>query len=136
MAVGISGGLYGLMFIYLKNIYDKGYINVLSVVPLLIVNIGLNFMTNTAWQAHLGGFMGGLIAYYCIDGKKNYSAHVLALILIVALFYKYLSITSISPIYGGTDYEIIQVIKDFGLKEYANILSDRLLNAYIKYGGK
>lgn len=138
LSLGISGGLYGLMFIYFKELFSLGYIDLKDSLSMILINVSINFMANTAWQAHLGGFMGGLIAYYCINDNKhvNYSAHVLALILLVALFYKLISVQVISPVYGGTDYEIIQAIKDFGFVDYSNNLSKRLIDAYIKFGGK
>ena len=54
---------------------------------------------------------------------------------IIALFVKYATIKTISPFYYGTDKEIVTIINNFGLKNYAISLAERLLRVYTNYGG-
>lgn len=135
--VGISGGLYGLLFIYFFNMYQDGIINPIQLFPTLIANIALNFMPNVAWQAHFGGLVGGIVLYYLFYGDPENHKYFMAttILLMASMIFKYVTINTISPFYGGTDIEVIQAIRDFGFKDYATNLMNRLIEVYSKYGG-
>lgn len=62
---GLSSGIYGLMFFYLKLIYSfYGPMAILTNTSLLIsiiINISMNFMPGIGWKAHLGGALFGVL---------------------------------------------------------------------------
>lgn len=138
LSIGISGGLYGLLFIYIKTALDAKVIDIFRLLPLIIVNGIINFMSNIAWQAHIGGLIAGIIVYYALepqDKKRRYISYGFIFLMILVLFVKYVSVKEISPIYAGTDFEVIEFLNNIGFKSYASKLSTKLFNAYIKYGG-
>lgn len=60
-SVGLSGGLYGLMFSYaLFSITFKAG-SLRSLFLTLAVNLAINFAPGIAWQAHVGGALTGLV---------------------------------------------------------------------------
>ena len=60
LAVGLSGGLYGLMISYLLMLLLYGSVNPRSLLYMIGVNLLINLSPNVAWQAHLGGAVTGL----------------------------------------------------------------------------
>lgn len=137
LSIGISGGLYGLLFICIFNSYQENTLNIKATIPMLLINVGLNFMPNVAWQAHLGGLVGGIIMYYLFsnDSRNNKYFAATAVLMLVALLFKYISIDTISPLYGGTDLQVVEAIRKIGLNDYADNLMKRLVEVYSKYGG-
>ena len=61
LAVGLSGGLYGLMTSYLLLILLYGSVNPRSLIYMIVVNLLINLSPNVAWQAHLGGALFGVL---------------------------------------------------------------------------
>lgn len=133
LSVGMSGGIYGLMVIYLINAYKTKSYNRTSFIYLIGVNLLINVMGNVAWQAHLGGAICGLVMYLIKESNYKQLSIGLLIILILLLGYKYVTIKTIDPIYQGTDLEVVKVFRDIGLKEYANNLTERLMKAYALY---
>lgn len=61
-SVGLSGGLYGLMFsLFLLMIRFRSTAGLRSIATTLILNLAINFMPGIAWQAHLGGAVAGML---------------------------------------------------------------------------
>jgi len=57
-------------------------------VIILLINIGISFLPGIAWQAHLGGFVFGVLvalAYTTFKDKKQQTSLVVSLALIVGL---------------------------------------------------
>ena len=60
-SVGASGMLFGLLGVMLVNGKRMG-IDYRQVVSLLVLNLIITFsLPNIAWQAHMGGFVGGVV---------------------------------------------------------------------------
>lgn len=59
-SVGLSGGLYGLMFSYALLVWTYGG-NIRSLLFTIVVNLAINFAPGIAWQAHVGGALTGLV---------------------------------------------------------------------------
>ena len=133
LAVGISGGLYGLSVIYFIDIIKKRAFNPNSLFMIIIINLMINFMSSVSWQAHLGGAICGLVMYMIKESEYKKQSIALLILLICILGYKYLTIKIITPIYISTDKEIIEIYNDFGLKSYASNISKRLIETYINY---
>jgi len=135
LIIGLSGGLYGLMFIYIKHCLDIRILDMRRIMPLIGVNIFINFMPNVAWQVHLGGLLGGFIAYWIFESKNKIGPILVCIITIAVLLFKYYTIKEIYPIYSGTDAEVTQIIYNLGYKDYALKLSEKLFTIYQKFGG-
>ncbi len=135
VTVGISAGLYGLMLVFILDGIKNHVVNLRSLLPLIIVNLAINFISTTAWIAHLGGLLGAYVLYHFYESDNKLGPGLLIVTLIVCLFVRYLSTKTINPLYGGTDLEVVKILNDLGLKEYSNKLYLRLLEVYQKYGG-
>lgn len=135
LIVGMSGGIYGLFSIYIIYAISLGAYQNRSFIFLLFINLMLNFVSNIAWQTHLGGAIVGLIFYFMFkdDNKVDYKLAVLALVVIVCLVIKYLSIKQITPIYMGTDAEVVKIFDDLGFKKTSLNLYNKLYNYYINH---
>ncbi len=60
-SVGLSGGLYGLMFGYFLILLTYHSTSGLrSMAITLVLNLVINFMPGIAWQAHVGGAITGM----------------------------------------------------------------------------
>ena len=65
MTVGISGGLYGLMFIYFVFLWSLGLLTIPSirnsVLRTILINAFITFMPGISMYGHLGGALSGII---------------------------------------------------------------------------
>lgn len=131
LSVGLSGGIYGLFVIYIIDALRLGAYRSNSFLIMIFINLYLNFQANVAWQAHLGGAIAGLIFYYMfINEKIDKRLLILVVVLYIGLFYKYLSIDTISPLYSGTDMRVVEAYDELGLKDVANKTLTKLYNIY------
>lgn len=131
LSCGLSGGIYGLLFIYLMDAILIGAYRNSSFIIMLLLNLYLNFQPGVAWQCHLGGLICGVIFYYMfLNGEIDNRLIVLAILFFVVLIVKYLSTTTISPLYGGTDFSVVEAYRDLGFKSYADKLLSKLYNYY------
>ncbi|MDO4500142.1 MAG: rhomboid family intramembrane serine protease [Erysipelotrichaceae bacterium] len=130
---GLSGGIYCL-FTYMCMYYiEKGYFNLNSIMPTLMLNMMLNFMPGVAWQTHLGGAVCGLMFYYIFQNEQvNKQFIVVLVIMSIALGYKYVSENSIQPFYGATDAEVVKLYRDIGMNKTADKLEVELYKMYYK----
>ena len=135
VTVGISAGLYGLMLVFILDGIKNHVVNLRSLLPLIMTNLAINFISTTAWIAHLGGLLGAYVLYHFYDSENKLGPGLLLLTLTVCLFIRYLSMKTINPLYGGTDLEVVKILNDLGFKDYSNKLYQRLLEVYQKYGG-
>ena len=133
--VGMSGGLYGLMTIFILDLVIKRRVPISNFMTVILVNLSINFISTTAWVAHLGGLITGYLLFKIYDEKNNIGLIGLLSIMILALFVKFISIDKISPFYVGTDNEIVKMVYNTGLKNYAISLAERLSRVYTNYGG-
>lgn len=132
VCIGMSGAIYALFTIYVIEAISMGALNNSRFVILILINLGLNFMSGVAWQAHLGGALIGLLFYYLYkDIKIDVKIVVLTVVMISALFFKYVSIKKIEPLYLGTDKAVIELYNDIGFSKYANKLDQKIYNYYI-----
>ncbi len=133
--VGVSAALYAFMLVFIIDSLKANRMNFLNLIPLIIINLSINFISTTAWLAHLGGLIAGYLLYLIYENPENKGPLILLLVMIVLLFMKYISIKNIGPIYAGNDMEIVQMLKDFGFQSYADRLINKLVEVYQRYGG-
>ena len=135
ITIGMSGGIYGLMMIFLLDLIHLKLINPQSLVPLVLINLFINFLGTTAVIAHLGGLVTGVVLYFVYFTKDKAGTIFLLAVLLLSLIYRYGRINLIEPIYAGTDMEVVRINYDLGFKDYSLQLSKRLSEVYLRYGG-
>ena len=135
VTVGISAGLYGLMLVFILDGIKKHIVNLRSLLPLIIINLAINFISTTAWICHLGGLLGAYVLYHFYESENKLGPALLLIALFVSLVIRYVTIQTINPIYGGTDLEVLKIIDDLGFNNYSRKLYLKLLEVYQKYGG-
>ena len=135
ITVGMSGGIYGLLVIFVVDLVRLKVVSFSSFIPLILINVMINTIDSTAWIAHLGGLVSGFVMYFYSTQKDKRGPQILIVVMLLCLFIKYATIKTISPFYGGTDMEVVSMFQDLGLKNYALSLIRRLSDVYAKYGG-
>ena len=60
-SLGLSGGLYAVMFFYFMLLTSYASVSWISILRNNIANIIINFIPGVAWQAHLGGAIFGVL---------------------------------------------------------------------------
>ena len=135
VCLGISGGVYGLFVIYLIDIIKSRMVNLTSILSTILINISLNFLSSTAWMAHLGGAIAGYILYKIYEDNNDWKKISLLVIAILCLIFKYVKINSINYVYPGTDFNVLEIYYDLGLKKFSLNGVNKLYDFYIKYGG-
>ena len=136
LSIGLSGGLYGLLTVFILN-YSKQFNGKipLRVIYLILLNILLNFLPSVAWQCHLGGAVFGFISYYMfMDKGINTSFVGIALCTLLLLSVKFVSIDSVKPLYLGTDKKVIEIYTKYTGEKHSNKIKDKLEKLYVKEG--
>ncbi|MCI5774006.1 MAG: rhomboid family intramembrane serine protease [Erysipelotrichaceae bacterium] len=124
VAVGLSGGLYGLIgalviYIYSTKIYKIPMV-MANLVYILLINIMINFLPNVGYLAHMGGFICGLLLAVIFSNNPAWktlkqNTIVCAIILLVAVGYKCYDNWFINDIYGQSDLKILKIYEEAGL---------------------
>ena len=135
IVLGLSAALYAFMLMFVVEGISQKLINFSQLIPIIIINLSINFISTTAWVAHLGGLVAGYIFYLMFNSDDNKKYILLLVIVVAVLMIKYLTIHTIQPLYLATDQEIVRMYNDFGFRKYSINLWNRLLNVYSKYGG-
>ena len=135
VTIGMSGGIYGLMVIFIMDLIQLKAVPFRSFIPLIMINLMINMLDTTAWIAHLGGVVAGIVLYYFFFTEDRIGLGLLIVLMLLSLIYKYATINVISPLFGGTDLEVVRIFDDLGMKEYALSLMRRLAHVYAQYGG-
>ena len=135
LLLGMSGGIYGAFVYLMIAIILSGRADFSSFLPTILINIYLNFLSKTAWLAHLGGAVAGMVMFMVYNRKDKKGPIALLAVLIVFMVYRYLSLKTINPFYQATDMEVANIYYEWGLKDYSVKLIARLLEVYKKFGG-
>ncbi len=139
VAVGLSGGLYGLMGGYILMLITSGlYKNpaVLSqLMRVLIINVMINFMPGVAVSAHLGGFIAGMImTAFFLEMEKSFKIRmgICGLVLCGVLGYYVTQNTAIrtDQVYLLSDYRILSMEKELGFSSHAYHMAEKLDKIY------
>lgn len=130
ISIGMSGGLYGLMGVFLVIAYKNKRLKEPSTMQVIMLNILINFMGGVDVFAHLGGLISGVILYFAIFEKKPFIIMYLALVLTLGI--KVYTVKEINPKYMGTDMKVVEIYRDLGLKGHADKLSEKLARFYLE----
>ena len=123
------------MIIFFIDLYNLHALSLSSLMPIIIINLMINFLDSTAWIAHIGGLVAGVVLYYFFFSQDKIGLGVLIGLMLLSLFIKYVTIKEITPIYAGTDMEVVKILSDLNLKKAAADLAEKLSQVYLKYGG-
>lgn len=133
--IGFSGAIYG-MFVYLViTLWKEKLINFKTLIPVIIINLLLNFLSKTAWIAHLGGAVGGVILYEIFSKENKIPAILMLIVVLTFMIFRFVTIDQINPFYQATDVEVANIMNRLGLKNASLRLIERLIQVYSKYGG-
>lgn len=137
VAVGLSGGLYGLMAYYGYEVFQHREMLQFPVVrkqilETIAINLIINFLPDIGWQAHLGGFLTGLLLSILLcSEKKSYKAIsgvFLALgVTVITILPKQLHS---EHMYLGTDSKILEKYMELGLKSHTKKMAKNLDELY------
>lgn len=142
VAVGLSGGLYGLMAAYfIRLTYLRAWrlpgIR-RSMIEMAGLNLLINFLPQVAWQAHFGGFVcGGLLAM-ALDPdprvsqklRRSFTVCFAGFAVILAVAVSRQRTIAADEVYLGTDREVLEILQDHGLADYSSRMWNRLLRVY------
>lgn len=139
VAVGLSGGLYGLMGGYIVMIAANGMIRrpeVLSMlIRIILINLMISFMPGVALSAHLGGFLTGMILTgMFLKEEKQLRIRMAVCLLVfsaaVGWFMHKGDYIREDQKYLLTDYRVLKKETDLGLGGYAYHMAQKLDNIY------
>lgn len=136
LCLGLSGGLYGLLVIYIMNVLKNfdGKLPV-SFLYVVLLNLIINILPGISWQGHLGGAIFGFICYYMFkDDRVDIKFAAIAIVVLSVLGFKYYSNPQVNPLYVITDSEVVSIKKKYISEESANKLKSELVELYNKEG--
>lgn len=143
LAVGISGGLYGLMCAYCILIYRAGCMKIPSIrnamIMTIIINLLINFMPGVSWVAHFGGAITGFfLTEILIPGKlpasKTIQKNFLIAGIVMAIAVTYFGVQNAEiasdQVYLLTDYAVLNEEKKYLPDSYVKAMAGKLDQVY------
>ena len=143
IAVGLSGGLYGIMGAFFVYAYTKGmYKNKAfraQLIYIVFMNLLLSTMPGIGIYAHLGGLVCGVLCGFLFNDYEPWAKlrkHTMIAVgfLVGILFVKTYQVNEVYPIYLGTDEKVAEILSYYNLDDYANRVKNDALEFYIEYG--
>ena len=141
VAVGLSGGLYGLLAAYVYMVWQGGALRIpqvrASVLQTVGINLIINFMPGVGWRAHFGGAVTGLLIIMILNRRQGQeevrrnAILALAVLCIISVFeIRRSSDLSRDDIYLLTDMNVLQFESELGLTSYAGMMAKKLDRVY------
>lgn len=141
VAVGLSGGLYGLLAAYVYLVWQGGALRIpqvrAAVLQTVGINLMINFMPGIGWRAHFGGALTGLLLIIVLNDReinkdlKRNGMIALAVLCIISVFaIQKRSDLSNDEIYLLTDENILRCESELGLSSYAANMAKKLDRVY------
>ena len=144
LAVGLSGGIYGLMGAFFVYAYTVGMYKSPAfrsqLINILIINLLISLMPGIGLFAHLGGLLCGiLLAFVMIDYEpwrqlRKHSALAIGFMFTILAVKTYM-VEEFSPFYIQTDIDVTNLLDELNMDEYSNRLYENLETYYIENGG-
>lgn len=141
LALGISGGLFGLLGAYIVCLFENGSIRHplvrANVMKMVMINIFVSLMPGISGFAHLGGFLcGAFMSVILLQSKRweHLKIHVAAsfAILLGILGWCTTQVSVVAPLHPEVDAQIISITRDIGFDWYADRLEAGYQSYYIK----
>lgn len=132
MAVGISGGIYGIFGYMIIDIFTSGaYKNPLirnNILKLLIMNLMISLLPGISLTGHLGGFVGGSLVALCYSNNKTlaFNAKISLIFLIIFALYQVFTVTTLGDVNDNNLVIYYQFIHELKLDSYLDYLSKYL----------
>ncbi len=139
VAVGISGGLYGLMAGYTYMLIRAGGwknpVVKTALIRTYMINLLINFMPGVSVSGHIGGFMAGLfLTVLLTEADKTVRLHYFAAAVLYFIFIGILTgrnaYIAQDEEYYMTDLRVLSYEKDAGLSQHAENMAARLDDLY------
>lgn len=141
VAVGLSGGLYGLMMTYTIIMIRAGGWKIprvrYALLSTLMINFLINFMPGVSWIAHLGGAVTGFLLTGVLYAERqtkqiqrNYAAAGAALLLCVCVLCGKNAEIPNDQVYLLSDYHILMAEKKVLPEAYIKHMAYRLDTIY------
>ena len=141
VAVGLSGGLYGLLAAYVYLVWQGGALRIpqvrTAVLQTVGINLIINFMPGVGWRAHFGGAVTGLLLIIILNPRqgdeqlrRNAVIALAALCIISLVMIPKRSDLSGDDIYLGTDISILNCERELGFSDYAKHMAKNLDRVY------
>ena len=136
-AVGLSGGLYGLMGAYFWLMIQLGAMRDMNfrngLIRIAAVNLAISLIPGVSLAAHAGGLIGGLLTAMVLFRKRMepkqrnmvLAGCALALLISIGGMVMKWKIPE-GQRYPGTDYHVLCFYRDHGLQGHAYAMADRL----------
>lgn len=140
VTVGLSGGIYGLLAALTVIYWQEGYFKIPALrrafYTTAYINLIMNFMPNVSVLAHVGGFVAGLFLSFALMKIENTTLknNFIAVGIALAAFLCYYTTKClfINAQYFGTDLEVSNILKHFGLYEFGQNVYDMCYRYYTK----
>jgi rhomboid protease GluP len=141
VAVGLSGGLYGLLAAYIYLVWQGGALRIpqvrASVLQTVGINLVINFMPGVGWRAHFGGAIAGLLLIMILNQRQGQeevrrnAILALAVLAIISVFeVRRSSDFSNDDVYLMTDMNILTFESEHGMSSYAVKMAKNLDRVY------
>ncbi len=139
VAVGLSGGLYGLMGGYIVMVMASGNYKrpevISQLIRIILINLMINFMPGVGVMAHLGGLLTGMVltALFLKEYPQFRMRMAIAgvvLCLVTGYFVYKGNVIREDQKYLLTDYNILMAEKKIGLDNHAYKMAQNLDHLY------
>lgn len=139
VAVGLSGGLYGLLAAIIVYSIESNLIKTPAfkawLFPAIFINLAINFLPNVSYLAHLGGFVAGLLLSFALQNNKSFAqikqnATIAGIGLFFILLFLAIRVDQIDVPYIGTDLAYSKALENIGLKSYAHYINHNTIEYY------
>ncbi|WP_302558934.1 rhomboid family intramembrane serine protease [Holdemania filiformis] len=137
VAMGISGGLYGLLAAFLVyGIQTRILFQPQLRTQFLLILISL--MPGVSLAAHFGGFVGGLLISVVLTRNDSWAQLRKNTMVALCVAVAFLGLKTVQPqareldtIYPGTDRMVVEMLKDLHLDFYGDHLSKKMVETYV-----
>ena len=144
-AVGLSGGLYGLMGAYFWLMIRRGALKDArfrySLIRMAVINLSISLMPGVSMAAHLGGLAGGILITVWMSRRRMTEKQKMILaassaVLAGLCVFGVIRGSSVDQehIYLGTDYRVLLYEKEHGLEKHALKTAEKLDTIYADNG--
>lgn len=142
VAMGISGGLYGLLAAFLvygiqTRILFQPQLRT-QFLLILLINLMISLMPGVSLAAHFGGFVGGLLISVVLTRNDSWAQLRKNTMVALCVAVVFLGLKTVQPqareldtIYPGTDRMVVEMLKDLHLDFYGDHLSKKMVETYV-----